>query len=136
MRLLEDATIIRRFDKTKFPPARFETAGNRAGAPRFMIKLGTPQEHETGASGRYDMKAGGAIFCCRPQAGAATVIPRKRAREAVLQDIAEGYVSRDAAAKLYGQDVLTPLRKGDAPNMEQVGVIGVGADGFGRWSNI
>ena len=55
--LLEDATVIRRFDKTKFPPQGL--AGGKSGSrARFVIGLGTQEERETGASGRYEMKAG------------------------------------------------------------------------------
>jgi N-methylhydantoinase B len=100
--LLEDATIIRRFDKTRFPPQGLD-GGQSGSRARFMIKLGAPEERETGASGRYDMKAG-ERFLLQTAGGGGYGDPSKRAREAVLQDIAEGYVSQDAAAKLYGRD--------------------------------
>src|SRR5215510_14733455 len=55
--LLEDATVIRRFDKTRYPPNGL--AGGRPGArSRFVIRLGTKEEQDTRASGRYEMKAG------------------------------------------------------------------------------
>ena len=100
--LLEDATIIRRFDKTKYAPQGLN-GGQSGSRARFVIKLGTGEERETGASGRYDMKAG-ERFLLQTAGGGGYGDPSKRAREAVLQDIAEGYVSRDAAAKLYGHD--------------------------------
>src|SRR6202022_1990487 len=44
--LLEDATVIRRFDKTRFPPNGL--AGGKPGSrSRFVIRLGTDAEHET-----------------------------------------------------------------------------------------
>ena len=98
--LLEDATIIRRFDKTKFPPQGLN-GGQSGSRARFMIKLGTTQERETGASGRYDMKAG-ERFLLQTAGGGGYGDPSKRDREAVLRDIAEGYVSKEAAAKTYG----------------------------------
>ncbi|HYK81097.1 MAG TPA: hydantoinase B/oxoprolinase family protein [Micropepsaceae bacterium] len=101
--LLEDATIIRRFDKTKFPPQGLD-GGQSGSRARFVIKLGTREERETGASGRYDMKAG-ERFLLQTAGGGGYGDPSKRAREAVLQDIAEGYVSKDAAAKIYRGDV-------------------------------
>src|SRR6266700_3508847 len=101
--LLEDATIVRRFDKTKFPPQGLN-GGQSGGRARFVIKLGTREERETGASGRYDMKAG-ERFLLQTAGGGGYGDPSKRAREAVLQDIAEDYVSKDAAAKIYGCDV-------------------------------
>ena len=55
--LLEDATVIRRFDKTRFPPNGM--AGGQPGSrAKFVIGLGTEDEKDTGASGRFDMKAG------------------------------------------------------------------------------
>jgi N-methylhydantoinase B len=101
--LLEDATIIRRFDKTRFPPQGLD-GGQSGSRARFVIKLGTREERETGASGRYDMKAG-ERFLLQTAGGGGYGDPSKRAREAVLQDIAEGYVSKDAAAKIYRGDV-------------------------------
>jgi N-methylhydantoinase B len=101
--LLEDATIIRRFDKAKFPPQGLN-GGQSGSRARFVIKLGTPQERETGASGRYDMKAG-ERFLLQTAGGGGYGDPLRRAPEAVLQDFAEGYVSQDAAAKLYGHEI-------------------------------
>jgi N-methylhydantoinase B len=101
--LLEDATIIRRFDKTKFPPQGL-SEGQPGSRARFVVKLGTPQERETGASGRYDMKAG-ERFLLQTAGGGGYGDPLERTREAVLQDLAEGYVSQDEAAKLYGCEI-------------------------------
>src|SRR5581483_4490595 len=54
--LLENATIIRRYDKARVPPRGI--AGGKAGrGARFTIKLGTPQEQVT-PSGRFEMRAG------------------------------------------------------------------------------
>jgi N-methylhydantoinase B len=101
--LLEDATIIRRFDKTKFAPEGLD-GGQQGSRARFTIKLGTLEERETGASGRYDMKAG-ERFLLQTAGGGGYGDPLERTREAVLQDVAEGYVSLDAAAKLYGREI-------------------------------
>src|SRR3989440_1447078 len=55
--LLEDATVIRRFDKTRFPPSGI--AGGKSGErARFVLKPGTSQEFVTPSSGRYELKAG------------------------------------------------------------------------------
>ncbi len=55
--LLEDATVIRRFNKTRFPPKG--VAGGKDGSrARFVVRLGTPQEFETPASARVEMQAG------------------------------------------------------------------------------
>jgi N-methylhydantoinase B len=90
--LLEDATVIRRFDKTRFPPAGL--AGGEPGArSRFVIHLGTLEEHETRASGRYEMKAG-ARFLIRTAGGGGYGDPARRDGALTARDLAEGYVSR------------------------------------------
>src|ERR1700716_2556768 len=55
--LLEDATVIRRFNKTRFPPSGVG-GGEEGSRARFVIRVGTPQEFETPASARVDMQAG------------------------------------------------------------------------------
>jgi N-methylhydantoinase B len=98
--LLEDATVIRRFDKAKFPPRGL--AGGKDGArARFVIGLGTDEEREILASGRYEMKAG-ARFLLQTAGGGGYGSPAERDREAIMRDVAESYVSPDGAAKDYG----------------------------------
>jgi N-methylhydantoinase B len=98
--LLGDATVIRRFDKTRFPPQG--VAGGRAGGrSRFVVRLGTPEEHDTRASGRYEMKAG-ERFSLQSAAGGGFGDPHRRDRAAVERDVAEGYVTAEAADKDYG----------------------------------
>jgi N-methylhydantoinase B len=98
--LLGDATVIRRFDKTRFPPQG--VAGGRAGGrSRFVVRLGTPQEEDTRASGRYEMKAG-ERFSLQSAAGGGYGDPRRRDRAALERDITEGYVTVEAAHKDYG----------------------------------
>ncbi|HZN31629.1 MAG TPA: hydantoinase B/oxoprolinase family protein, partial [Xanthobacteraceae bacterium] len=55
--LLEGATVIRRYDKSRFPPGGVAAGGAGSGA-RFVIRLGTAQEYVTPSSGRYEMAAG------------------------------------------------------------------------------
>jgi len=99
--LLEDATVIRRFDKAKFPPRGLE--GGKDGArARFVTGLGTPDEREILASGRYDMKAG-VKFLLQTAGGGGYGAPAERDRAAITRDIAEGLVSREQAAKDYGE---------------------------------
>ena len=98
--LLADATVIRRFDRTRFPPGGLD--GGRPGArSRFVIRLGTEQEQDTGASGRYDMKAG-ERFLIQTAGGGGYGDPQRRDRAAVAADIQEGFVTRDGAARDYG----------------------------------
>jgi N-methylhydantoinase B len=97
--LLDDATVIRRFDKTRFPPQGVG-GGSPGGRARFVVRLGTPEEHETRASARYEMKAG-ERFLLQSAAGGGFGDPGKRERAAIERDLAEGYVTRDGAAKDY-----------------------------------
>ena len=96
--LLEDATVIRRYDKSRFPPRG--VAGGEAGSgARFVIRLGTEQEHVTPSSGRYEMQAG-ERFLLQSAGGGGCGEPGRRDPAAVARDIAEGYVT--AEAKDYG----------------------------------
>jgi N-methylhydantoinase B len=99
--LLEDATVIRRYDKSRFPPGGI--AGGKAGrGARFVIALGTPQEHATPSSGRYEMRAG-ERFLLQSAGGGGCGDPHARDPAALARDMAEGYVSPDAAKKEYGE---------------------------------
>jgi N-methylhydantoinase B len=100
--LLEDAIVIRRFNKTKFPPKGVDggEAGSRA---RFVVRVGSDKEFETPASARVEMSAG-ERFLLQSAGGGGYGDPRQRDPEAVRHDIAEGYVSRDAAARDYGRN--------------------------------
>ena len=98
--LLEDATVVRRYDRAKFPPNG--VAGGKPGSrSRFVIRLGTTDEQETAASGRYDMRAG-ERFLLQSAGGGGYGDPEKRDRSVLARDIAEGYVSIDAAERDYG----------------------------------
>jgi N-methylhydantoinase B len=97
--LLEDATVIRRFDKTRFPPQGL--AGGKPGSrARFVLRPGTPEQQETRASARVEMKAG-EHFSLQSAAGGGFGEPKKRARDAIARDCAEGYVTAEAAARDY-----------------------------------
>jgi N-methylhydantoinase B len=97
--LLEDATVVRRFDKSKFPPRGLAGGTDGAGA-RFTIGLGTPGEREIGVSGRYEMNAGDR-FLLQTAGGGGYGDPHGRDLLALAHDIDEGYVSQEGA-KLYG----------------------------------
>jgi N-methylhydantoinase B len=65
------------------------------------VRLGSADEHETRASGRYEMKAG-ERFLLQSAAGGGFGDPAKREKDAITRDLAEGYVSADSASKDYG----------------------------------
>jgi N-methylhydantoinase B len=97
--LLQDATVVRRYDRAKFPPNGI--AGGKPGSrSRFVIRLGTKDEEETPASGRYELRAG-ERFLLQSAGGGGYGDPGKRDRAALRRDIAEGYVSASAAARDY-----------------------------------
>ena len=100
--LLEDAMIIRRFDKSRFPPGGVGGGANGAGG-RFVVRVGAPDEIETRASGRYDLKAGDR-FLLQSAGGGGYGDPRQRDAAAVASDVAEGYVTRAAARDVYGRE--------------------------------
>jgi N-methylhydantoinase B len=90
--LLENATVVRRYDKSRFPPGGL--AGGKPGqGARFVIRAGTPEEHETPASGRYEMHAG-ERFLLQSAGGGGYGDPAARDRATLARDIAEGYVAR------------------------------------------
>ena len=98
--LLQDATVVRRYDRAKFPPNG--VAGGKPGScSRFVIKLGSKDERETPASGRYDLQAG-ERFLLQSAGGGGYGDPEKRDRASLACDIAEGYVSAAAAEREYG----------------------------------
>ena len=97
--LLEDATVIRRFDKTRFPPQGV-SGGKPGGRARFVVRLGTADEHETRASARYEMKAG-ERFLLQSAAGGGFGDPAKRDRAAITRDLAEGFLTEQAAREVY-----------------------------------
>ncbi len=97
--LLQDATVVRRYDRAKFPPNG--VAGGKPGSrSRFVIRLGTKDEQETPASGRYELRAG-ERFLLQSAGGGGYGEANKRDRAALKRDIAEGYVTADAAAREY-----------------------------------
>jgi N-methylhydantoinase B len=98
--LLENAAVTRRFNKTRFPPKG--VAGGKAGTrARFVVRFGTQEEYETPASARVEMLSGERFLLQSAGAGGYGD-PRERDRAAVAVDIAEGYVTNEAAVRDYG----------------------------------
>src|SRR5205814_1163116 len=95
--LLDSATVIRRFNKTRFPPKGL--AGGKAGTrARFVVRPGTPEEVETKASARFDLAAGDR-FLLQSAGGGGYGDPRRRDHAALDRDLAEGYVTPEAAKR-------------------------------------
>jgi N-methylhydantoinase B len=98
--LLADATVIRRFDKARFPPQGL-AGGEPGGRSRFVVRHGAADEVEAPASGLYEMRAG-ECFLVQSAGGGGYGDPRMRERAAIDRDVAEGYVSAGPVAKDYG----------------------------------
>ncbi|HEY2529504.1 MAG TPA: hydantoinase B/oxoprolinase family protein [Xanthobacteraceae bacterium] len=97
--LLQDATVVRRYDRAKFP-ANGVAGGKPGSRSRFIIRFGAKDEQETPASGRYELRAGDRLML-QSAGGGGYGDPQKRDRAALARDIAEGYVSVAAAAREY-----------------------------------
>lgn len=97
--LLEDATVVRRFDRTRFPPNGV-AGGSNGSRSRFVIRLDTEQEHETQGSGRFEMQAG-ERFLLQSAGGGGYGDPCRRDADAIARDIDAGYVSVEGALRDY-----------------------------------
>jgi N-methylhydantoinase B len=98
--LLEDAVVVRRADRGKFPP-RGIAGGKEGGRNRFVVNPGTPREQDMPTQSRCELTAGD-TFLLQSAGGGGYGDPAKRERTALARDIAEGYVSPDAAQRDYG----------------------------------
>jgi N-methylhydantoinase B len=87
--LLEDASVVRRYDKSAHPPKGLNGAEDGAGA-KFTFHLDTPDEQVAAASGKWEFKAG-TKFRLQTAAGGGFGDPAKRVPEARAKDVAEGY---------------------------------------------
>ncbi len=97
--LLEAATVVRRFNKTRFPPQGL--AGGKPGArARFIVRAGSKKEFETKASAKVEMSAG-ERFLLQSAGGGGYGDPRRRDAAALARDVAEGYVTATAAKRDY-----------------------------------
>ncbi|MDE0060931.1 MAG: hydantoinase B/oxoprolinase family protein [Defluviicoccus sp.] len=97
--LLQDAVVIRRYDRARFPPVGL--AGGKDGqSSRFVIRYGTAAEEETPPAGRFELAAG-ERFLLETAAGGGYGDPEARDPQAIARDIAEGYVSEAAARRDY-----------------------------------
>jgi len=97
--LLEAATVVRRFNKTRFPPQGL-TGGRPGARARFVVRIGSQQEFETKASAKIEMAAG-ERFLLQSAGGGGYGDPRRRDADALARDVAEGYVTPRAAKRDY-----------------------------------
>ena len=103
--LLEDATVTRRFDRTRYPPNGL-AGGAKGSRSRFVIRLGSEREQETQGSGRFEMRAG-ERFLLQSAGGGGFGDPSGRDPEALARDLAEGYVSPEGSLGDYQRSETT-----------------------------
>jgi N-methylhydantoinase B len=89
--LLEDATIVRRFDKSKHPPKGLNNGHDGTGA-KFTLRPGEPDEYVAPSSGKWELKQGDR-FILQTAAGGGYGDPDRRRPEDAERDVAEGYVT-------------------------------------------
>jgi len=98
--LFQDALVVRRYDCAKFPPTGI--AGGGDGRPsRFVLVGRDGSERETPSSGRFELKAGEGFYL-EKAGGGGYGPPQLRDPAAIARDLAEGYVTLQAAARDYG----------------------------------
>ncbi len=103
--LLEDATVTRRFDRTRYPPNGL-AGGAKGSRSRFVIRLGSEREQETQGSGRFEMRTG-ERFLLQSAGGGGFGDPSRRDPEALARDLAEGYVSPAGSLSDYQRSETT-----------------------------
>lgn len=98
--LLQDALVVRRYDRAKFPSTGI--AGGMDGRPsRFVLVDADGGERDVPAAGRFELKAGEGFYL-EKAGGGGYGDPKARDRGAIARDIAEGYVTPEAAKRDYG----------------------------------
>ncbi|NIJ09230.1 N-methylhydantoinase B [Sphingomonas vulcanisoli] len=90
--MLADATVVRRFDKSRFPPSGV-AGGADGGAARSVINPGREDEIILNASARFDVKAGDRLMI-QTAGGGGYGPAAERDPAACAADIDEGRVSR------------------------------------------
>ena len=98
--LLQDAMVVRRYERAKFPSSGME-GGSNGRRSRFVSISQNGDETDLPAAGRYDMTAGEGFFLDKA-GGGGYGDPKKRDPDAIRRDIAEGYVTREGAKRDYG----------------------------------
>ena len=97
--LLQDAIVIRRYDRARFPPSGLAGGSDGKGS-QFVIRYGAQDEQVTPPSGRFALEAG-QRFLLETAAGGGYGAPSGRDAAAIERDIAEGYVSQRGAVRDY-----------------------------------
>ena len=100
MRVLQDALVVRRYDRAKYPSSGLG-GGSDGRASRFVLVDADGTETELPAAGRWELKAGQGFYLDKA-GGGGYGDPKKRDRMAIARDLEEGAVTEDASRKDYG----------------------------------
>lgn len=98
--LLQDAMVVRRYERAKFPSSGME-GGSDGRKSRFVSINHNGDETDLPAAGRYEMTTGEGFYLDKA-GGGGYGDPKKRDPEAIRRDLAEGYVTPEGAKKDYG----------------------------------
>ena len=98
--LLQDAMVVRRYERAKFPSSGMESGGD--GRRSRFVSIGqNGDETDLPAAGRYEMVAGEGFYLDKA-GGGGYGDPKKRDPEAIRSDLREGYVTPEGAKRDYG----------------------------------
>jgi N-methylhydantoinase B len=98
--LLQDATVVRRYERAKFPASGVE-GGKNGQASKFVKVNDNGSETALEAAGKYEMTAGEGFYM-EKAGGGGFGDPAKRDPESIKRDIAEGYITPEGAKRDYG----------------------------------
>jgi len=99
---LEPAELVYRSDRAIEPPKGLH-GGNAGGFSRFILNPGTAEEQVMPSTCRLQLEEG-TVFRLNGAGGGGYGDPEKRDRADIEKDIAEGFVTADAARRDYGWD--------------------------------
>ncbi|HZT50632.1 MAG TPA: hydantoinase B/oxoprolinase family protein, partial [Stellaceae bacterium] len=98
--LLQDAVVVRRYDRARFPSSGL--AGGRDGRPsRFVLVAKDGTERAAPSSGSFRLAAGEGFYL-EKAGGGGYGDPKRRSRDAIARDLAEGDITPEAAEREYG----------------------------------
>ena len=101
--LLDNASVVYRSDRARIAPSGL--AGGHSGAhSRFLLSPDTPQEKQYPSSFRETFPPG-TRFSLQTAGGGGYGAPSERNPAALVSDVAEGYVTLEAARKIYNADI-------------------------------
>jgi N-methylhydantoinase B len=101
MRVLADAELCVRAERVRLPPRGLAGGLDGRAGGNAIERAGAPPLALPGKVTNQRLAAGD-VFVLRTSGGGGIGPPSERAREAVLADLREGFVTREGAARDYG----------------------------------